>query len=324
MAREQDGTKRRHAIRSRSSRPSFRQGAQSGSRLEDVPLVTGAGRFTDDLVLPGQAHAVFVRSTFAHADIVSVDTSAAAGNARRARRHHRPGARRRRHRPHSAAWRSLRGAMVSPCSPPGCRRWLRPRPLRRRAGRARRRRDRRLRRSTRPKRWRSSTTSFAAVCDVARAMAQDAPQLWPEACRQHRARLGGRRRRRRRCGLRARCSCRARASARHAACAERHGAARCARNLRSPNAALHTHRADAGRRRGAQDPDRSRVQGSDRENSGPHARRRRRLRHEGADLLRVCRPALCRAPHRPAREVARHAAGELPRRHARPRRRARG
>jgi carbon-monoxide dehydrogenase large subunit len=53
--------------------------AQSASRLEDVPLVTGAGRFTDDVELPGQAHGVFVRSTFGHADIVAVDTSGAAG-----------------------------------------------------------------------------------------------------------------------------------------------------------------------------------------------------------------------------------------------------
>lgn len=53
--------------------------AQSALRLEDVPLVTGAGRFTDDLELPGQAHGIFVRSTFGHADIVSVDTSIAVG-----------------------------------------------------------------------------------------------------------------------------------------------------------------------------------------------------------------------------------------------------
>jgi aerobic carbon-monoxide dehydrogenase large subunit len=53
--------------------------AQSGSRLEDVALVTGAGRFTDDLALPGQAHAVFVRSTFGHADIISIEYSTAAG-----------------------------------------------------------------------------------------------------------------------------------------------------------------------------------------------------------------------------------------------------
>ena len=55
--------------------------AQSGSRLEDVALITGAGRFTDDLAHTGQAHAVFVRSTVAHADIVSVDSSTAAGMA---------------------------------------------------------------------------------------------------------------------------------------------------------------------------------------------------------------------------------------------------
>jgi aerobic carbon-monoxide dehydrogenase large subunit len=53
--------------------------AQPASRLEDLALVTGAGRFADDLALPGQAHAVFVRSSFGHADIVSVDTRAAAG-----------------------------------------------------------------------------------------------------------------------------------------------------------------------------------------------------------------------------------------------------
>ena len=52
--------------------------AQTGSRAEDLPLVIGGGQFTDDLVLPGQTHAVFVRSTFAHADILSVDISIAA------------------------------------------------------------------------------------------------------------------------------------------------------------------------------------------------------------------------------------------------------
>jgi carbon-monoxide dehydrogenase large subunit len=52
--------------------------AQPTSRMEDASLVTGAGRFTDDLVLPRQAHAIFVRSTFGHADIVSVQTSGAA------------------------------------------------------------------------------------------------------------------------------------------------------------------------------------------------------------------------------------------------------
>jgi aerobic carbon-monoxide dehydrogenase large subunit len=46
-------------------------------RFEDLRLVRGAGRYTDDLSVPGQAHAVFVRAPHAHADIVSIDTSAA-------------------------------------------------------------------------------------------------------------------------------------------------------------------------------------------------------------------------------------------------------
>jgi aerobic carbon-monoxide dehydrogenase large subunit len=67
-------------MQSVSTGPRFGK-SQSGSRLEDVALITGAGRFTDDISLPGQAHAVFVRATVGHADIVSVDTSAAAGMA---------------------------------------------------------------------------------------------------------------------------------------------------------------------------------------------------------------------------------------------------
>jgi aerobic carbon-monoxide dehydrogenase large subunit len=51
---------------------------QSVPRVEDRRLVTGAGRFADDLDLPGQLHAVFVRSPHAHADIVSIDTGEAA------------------------------------------------------------------------------------------------------------------------------------------------------------------------------------------------------------------------------------------------------
>jgi aerobic carbon-monoxide dehydrogenase large subunit len=46
-------------------------------RSEDVPLITGQARFTDDLALPGQAHAAFVRAAVAHAHIRSVDTVAA-------------------------------------------------------------------------------------------------------------------------------------------------------------------------------------------------------------------------------------------------------
>src|SRR5215831_17698302 len=46
-------------------------------RKEDFRLLTGKGRFGDDLVLPRQAHAFFVRSPHAHARIVAVDKAAA-------------------------------------------------------------------------------------------------------------------------------------------------------------------------------------------------------------------------------------------------------
>ncbi|MEN0068100.1 MAG: xanthine dehydrogenase family protein molybdopterin-binding subunit [Myxococcota bacterium] len=47
------------------------------ARKEDDRFITGRGRYTDDIVLPGQTFAVFVRSPYAHATIKSVDTSAA-------------------------------------------------------------------------------------------------------------------------------------------------------------------------------------------------------------------------------------------------------
>ena len=46
-------------------------------RREDPRLVTGAGKYTDDVQPPGCLHAVFVRSPHAHARIASVDVSAA-------------------------------------------------------------------------------------------------------------------------------------------------------------------------------------------------------------------------------------------------------
>jgi carbon-monoxide dehydrogenase large subunit len=46
-------------------------------RTEDPVLVTGHGRYTDDLVLPGQTHAVVVRSNHAHGIIRGIDTAAA-------------------------------------------------------------------------------------------------------------------------------------------------------------------------------------------------------------------------------------------------------
>src|SRR4051794_17646566 len=46
-------------------------------RREDSRLLTGRGRYSDDLNLPGQAYAVMVRSPHAHALIRSIDTAAA-------------------------------------------------------------------------------------------------------------------------------------------------------------------------------------------------------------------------------------------------------
>jgi carbon-monoxide dehydrogenase large subunit len=46
-------------------------------RVEDRRLLTGAGRFTDDLPADGAAHAVFLRSPHAHAEIRSLDASPA-------------------------------------------------------------------------------------------------------------------------------------------------------------------------------------------------------------------------------------------------------
>ncbi len=46
-------------------------------RREDPALITGRGKYTDDLTLPGTIHAVIVRSPHAHARIRGVDTGAA-------------------------------------------------------------------------------------------------------------------------------------------------------------------------------------------------------------------------------------------------------
>jgi len=46
-------------------------------RREDRRLLTGAGHYTSDHVLPGELHAVFVRADRAHARIVSIDLAAA-------------------------------------------------------------------------------------------------------------------------------------------------------------------------------------------------------------------------------------------------------
>ena len=46
-------------------------------RREDPRLITGTASYTDDIQLPGMAHAAILRSPHAHARIKSIDTSAA-------------------------------------------------------------------------------------------------------------------------------------------------------------------------------------------------------------------------------------------------------
>jgi aerobic carbon-monoxide dehydrogenase large subunit len=46
-------------------------------RSEDPRILTGAGRYVDDIKLPGMLHAAFVRSPLAHARVLSADVSAA-------------------------------------------------------------------------------------------------------------------------------------------------------------------------------------------------------------------------------------------------------
>ena len=45
-------------------------------RLEDPTLLTGEGKYVDDLVETGALHVAFVRSTIAHGRVVAVDDGA--------------------------------------------------------------------------------------------------------------------------------------------------------------------------------------------------------------------------------------------------------
>ena len=75
--------------RERACRHRREPAAQGGA-----PLLVGQGRYVDDIKLPGMLHAAFVRSTHAHARIVSIDTLRRRGDARRRRRADRRDARR--------------------------------------------------------------------------------------------------------------------------------------------------------------------------------------------------------------------------------------
>ena len=49
----------------------------SVKRKEDPGLITGSGKYVGDIKLPGMHHVAFVRSPYAHAKILSIDTSSA-------------------------------------------------------------------------------------------------------------------------------------------------------------------------------------------------------------------------------------------------------
>jgi 2-furoyl-CoA dehydrogenase large subunit len=67
-----------HAFASKEKEPGLPWVGQSIPRVEDSSLLTGRGRFMDDIgVHPGTLHAAILRSPHAHADIISIDTSAA-------------------------------------------------------------------------------------------------------------------------------------------------------------------------------------------------------------------------------------------------------
>jgi carbon-monoxide dehydrogenase large subunit len=55
----------------------FRQIGKPLPRKEDYRLLTGQGRYLDDIAVPGALHACFVRSPYAHARILSIDAERA-------------------------------------------------------------------------------------------------------------------------------------------------------------------------------------------------------------------------------------------------------
>ena len=50
---------------------------QASNAKKDPGLITGAGKYVGDIKLPGMGQVAFVRSPYAHARILSIDTGAA-------------------------------------------------------------------------------------------------------------------------------------------------------------------------------------------------------------------------------------------------------
>lgn len=79
QARRGIGYKRREVKQIRAVNGMIKFGmGQAVRRKEDERFLTGHGRYTDDITLDGQLHAHMVRSPFAAARILSIDTEAAA------------------------------------------------------------------------------------------------------------------------------------------------------------------------------------------------------------------------------------------------------
>ena len=62
-------------------------------RKEDARFLRGKGNYVDDFVLPGMLHGAVLRSPYAHARLVSIDTSAAEAHPRSSGGDHRRSAR---------------------------------------------------------------------------------------------------------------------------------------------------------------------------------------------------------------------------------------
>ena len=54
-----------------------RQIGRALRRFEDARFLQGRGRFVEDIDLPGQLHGIVLRSPHGHAEIATIDTSAA-------------------------------------------------------------------------------------------------------------------------------------------------------------------------------------------------------------------------------------------------------
>ena len=152
-------------------------------RREDPALITGRGKYTDDLKIPGMLHAAIVRSPHAHARIRSIDTKAALARRRRGRGLHR--GRRGEGRPPRDDPGGLAAAEHEDPGAPDA--GERHRPLRRRRRGGGGRRATATPRATPPIWSRSTTSRCRAVIDAARAVEAGAAQIHAEAPRTSRS-----------------------------------------------------------------------------------------------------------------------------------------